>query len=90
MKVLHARKREVTEHEVERQRLAYRQLAEKLPDGVVVDASRQADEVAAEVVDLVLDRLVRRTASRFRLDERAQTTPSVGAGTAPAGSSPDS
>ncbi len=52
--VLQARKREVPAAESERQRTAYRELAEHLPNGVVVDAAQELLPAAMEAEAAVL------------------------------------
>ena len=51
--------------EAARQRAAYLALARKLPNAVVLDGSRGAEDVADEAARLVLDRLGERTADRM-------------------------
>lgn len=53
--VLRERKREVTFAEVVRQRDAYRELASRLPNAVLIDAARSLDEVVAEVETRIRD-----------------------------------
>lgn len=52
--VLRSRKREVADAELVRQRRAYRDLAERLPNAVLVDASRPLDEVVEDVKARIL------------------------------------
>jgi thymidylate kinase len=59
------RKQEVAAAETERQRGAYLAYVRALANGRVVDASRPLDEVAADVVRLVVDLLARRAAARL-------------------------
>ncbi|HVP50334.1 MAG TPA: hypothetical protein VMT56_03840 [Candidatus Bathyarchaeia archaeon] len=63
--VLHGRKREVPASEVERQRQEYRQLAEELPNVVLVDAARPLAEVVDDVVEQVIERRLRMARERF-------------------------
>lgn len=65
--IVRARKVELEEAEIERQRDAYRRLAATLPHGYVIDASAPAQTVADEIAETVLAVLSRRTASRLRL-----------------------
>jgi thymidylate kinase len=58
--VLHARKGEKTVELLERQREAYRALLPRLRRAVVVDASREVDEVRREVVSIIWQEYVRR------------------------------
>ncbi|MGC6582152.1 MAG: dTMP kinase [Akkermansiaceae bacterium] len=60
-----ARKAEVEKPELERQLVAYRELAESLGDrAVVVDVAQSAEEVVAEVTGVVKERFRERTALR--------------------------
>jgi len=52
--VLRSRKLEVTVEETSRQRHGYRALAARLPEAVVVDASRKLDDVVGEIRAIVL------------------------------------
>jgi thymidylate kinase len=63
--VIHARKREVSAAEVQRQREAYRQLVEARSDGAIVEAARPIASVVASVVDRVLERMAERVARRL-------------------------
>ena len=65
--VLQARKAEVPLAESERQREAYRALAERTRGAVVVDAARPLSDVADAVETAVLSRLADRTARRLGL-----------------------
>ena len=65
--VLQSRKQEVPFEETARQRRAYLTLVHGLRTGHVVDATRTADEVAAEVSDIVLRHLSTRVARRLAL-----------------------
>jgi thymidylate kinase len=71
--VLQARKQEVSFVETARQRLAYRELVERLPNGRVVDADRPPAEIADDVAAIVLEFLAERV--RARLD--VEGTPST-------------
>jgi thymidylate kinase len=62
--VLQARKQEVPPAETERQCAAYRELVRNLPNGIVIDATRSAAEVGAEIQRRVLDFLAQRAESR--------------------------
>ena len=55
--VLRARKQEVSGAETERQRSAYRFFVESLPNGHVIDASRQIEDVAGQIHDIVMRHL---------------------------------
>lgn len=69
--VARARKQEVTAREAERQRVAYRALAEEL-GAQVVDASQPLQVVARVVADRILDSLAARITRRFRDAATAQ------------------
>jgi thymidylate kinase len=58
--VLQSRKKEVTFEECARQRAAYLALAKTLPQAVVVDACKPADEVAQDVLQAALNHLGKR------------------------------
>jgi thymidylate kinase len=64
--VLHARKQEVSLGETARQREAYLELVEKLPNGHVVDASKPVHEVVADAERIILDHVAARTARRLK------------------------
>ena len=55
--VAYARKQENTVEELDRERAVYRRLAARLPNAASVDAARAADEVRADVTQLVWRRL---------------------------------
>ncbi len=61
VEVLHSRKKEVPAGEAERQRTRYRALAHSRPGGVVLDASRSTEDVAAQIVQLLLHDVARRS-----------------------------
>lgn len=61
---LRARKQEVSLQETLRQREAYRQLAARLPNGVVIDAAQPPDKVAADAVKAILNQMVVRARRR--------------------------
>jgi serine acetyltransferase/thymidylate kinase len=63
--VLQARKSEVTAEESERQREEYLHFIRTRREAVVVDASRELNEVAADVARAVLDFLSRRLETRY-------------------------
>ncbi|MEW6447670.1 MAG: thymidylate kinase-like protein [Bacillota bacterium] len=65
--VLQRRKQEVSFEETARQREAYLELVQNLPNGYVVDASKPLDEVIAEVQRIILNYMAERTARRLRL-----------------------
>ena len=79
--IIQARKREVSTEETARQRAAFLELLRGRRNAHVVDASRQLDDVAADVQRLVLDHLARRTARRlgveptFRRSDRPSPSP---------------
>jgi thymidylate kinase len=64
--ILQARKQEVSLEECKRQREAYRALAQKLPNGHVIDASQPLDDVVRDVQSIVLNYMAERTAKRMR------------------------
>lgn len=64
--VLYARKQEATFADVSRQREAYLNVVEGLPNGHVVDSSKPLDEVISETEQIILDHLAERAARRFR------------------------
>lgn len=64
------RKREAPFEEIVRQRNAYRALMKDLANGVILDASRPIETVAADVTRAVLEHLAARTAKRLNLDLR--------------------
>jgi serine acetyltransferase/thymidylate kinase len=63
--VLQSRKQEVSAEESEEQRRAYLALAARLDDAVVIDASRNLEEVAADVDQAVIAWLERRVERRY-------------------------
>lgn len=65
--VLFQRKQEVTREEVARQHAAYRALVSGLPNGRVVDASRELPQVVDAVERLILAHLVERGSGAGRL-----------------------
>ncbi len=62
---LQARKREVPAEETARQREAYRDLAARLDNAVVIDADRPPERVAADAARAVVDHLAARLTRRF-------------------------
>jgi thymidylate kinase len=58
--VLYQRKGEKSAALLEKQRLAYRALLARLPRTVIVDASRDAEQVRLEVIRLIWDEYARR------------------------------
>jgi thymidylate kinase len=64
--ILQARKKEVSLEECARQREAYRALAEKLPNGHVIDASQPLEDVVRDVQSIVLNYMAERTAKRMK------------------------
>lgn len=65
VEVLQSRKAEVTPAESERQRLAYRELAERDTPSIVVDAGATLYDVVRQVEGAVLDLMAERTARRL-------------------------
>lgn len=63
--ILQARKKEVSFEECTRQREAYRMLAERLPNGHVVDSSQPLEDVVKDVQKVILEYMADRTAKRF-------------------------
>jgi hypothetical protein len=63
--VLYERKGEKTAALLERQRRAYRGLLSRLPRAVIVDASREAEEVRPEVTAIIWQEYVRRWSGRY-------------------------
>jgi hypothetical protein len=72
--VLRARKQEVSLPETERQRRAYLELVQMLPNGHIVDAAQPLDEVVAAVGAVVLGFLTSRIVRRLGDDEQARAT----------------
>ncbi len=68
--VLHARKQEVPLGETARQREAYLEIVQSLPNGYVVDASKPIPEVVADAEKIILDHLAARTARNLKLKGR--------------------
>ena len=60
--ILQRRKQEVPLAETERQRLAYRQLVQQLPNGRIMDASQPPDKVGADLNRAILDFMSQRAA----------------------------
>jgi thymidylate kinase len=65
--VIQDRKQEVSSEETARQREAYLQLVEKMPNGHVVDASKPLSDVITEVEGIVLDYMAASTARRLSI-----------------------
>jgi thymidylate kinase len=63
--VIQARKQELPFEETARQREAYLEVVEGLPNAHVVDASQSLDEVVDESERIILDYMARRTAQRL-------------------------
>ena len=63
--VIQARKQELPFEETARQREAYLEVVEGLPNAHVVDASQSLDEVVDEAERIILDYMARRTARRL-------------------------
>jgi thymidylate kinase len=66
--VVRARKQEVSQEEIARQRDAYRALVAALPNGHVVDAARPLERVIADAGDIVLNHLAARAARQLCLE----------------------
>lgn len=62
---IQARKRDLPHAETLRQRAAYLELAARMPNAHVVDASLPLPEVVHQVGEVILDHVARRTASRI-------------------------
>lgn len=69
--VAQSRKQEVSADETARQRHAYRQLVQGLPNGRLVDASAPLDQVVAEVEQIVRNWLSRRVESQLSREDRS-------------------
>jgi thymidylate kinase len=65
--VLQARKQEVPFAESARQRDVYRALAGEFRNAVVIDAARPLEDVTADILAHIVDRMAQRTAQRLRL-----------------------
>ena len=65
--VVQARKREVAFEETVRQRDAYRQLVNAMPNGHVIDATQPVRDVVAAVERVILGSMAKRTARRLDL-----------------------
>lgn len=68
--VLWRRKREVSLDEVERQRIAYLNVAHTLPRAIVINGAQPIADVAHDVAEAILDHFARRTARRLGLGVR--------------------
>jgi thymidylate kinase len=68
--IFHARKQEVPIEETMRQQAAYRALVSRLPTGHVVDGAQEPAKVAADVVEIVVETMARRTGKRLGLGSR--------------------
>jgi thymidylate kinase len=66
--VIQARKQELPFEETARQREAYLEVVEGLPNAHVVDASQSLDEVVDEAERIILNYMARRTAQRLGLE----------------------
>jgi hypothetical protein len=66
--VIQARKQELPFEETAKQREAYLEVVEGLPNAHVVDASQSLDEVVDEAERIILDYMARRTAQRLGLE----------------------
>jgi thymidylate kinase len=76
--VLRARKQEVSFPETERQRHAYRELVQTLPNGYIVDAAQPLDDVVAAVATVVLGFLTSRIVRRLGEPEAARVAGQAG------------
>ena len=65
--VIQARKQEVSFEETARQREAYLQVVQDMPNGHVVDASKPLSDVITEVEGIALDYMATRTARRLNI-----------------------
>ena len=63
--VLQARKQEVPLPETERQRRAYRELVQALPNGRLVDATQPPEKVGADINRAILEFMAQRTVKRW-------------------------
>jgi thymidylate kinase len=68
--VLQSRKQEVSLEETARQRTAYLELVQGLPNGYVVDASKPLEQVVADVENIILNFMTERTVWRLGLNEK--------------------
>lgn len=62
--IVQQRKPEVTCEESQRQRLAYRQMFQSMPNAFIVDAARPLDEVAQQMKALILEAMANRAQDR--------------------------
>jgi thymidylate kinase len=69
--VLQRRKQEVPAAETERQRQAYRQVIQNLPNGVIIDAAQPVEKVADDMRKAILDFMAARTNQRNRHSDPA-------------------
>ena len=65
--VLWSRKQEVPFEEVVRQQKTYRELAERLPSAVIIDASQPLPDVILETAEAIIAHFAQRTAARLGL-----------------------
>ena len=68
--VIQARKKEVTIEETQRQRDAYRTMAESLPFAHIIDNARPLREVVDEIEGIITELLAKRAAAQLRLEGR--------------------
>jgi thymidylate kinase len=66
--VLQSRKQEVPAAETERQRLAYRNMAQSLPNGRIINAAQPVEKVAFDLQEVILDYMAQRTQRRTTRD----------------------
>lgn len=71
--VLRMRKQELPVPEIERQRLAYRALIERLPNSCAIDASQSFDKVVVQVESKIVEYLEKRLAARLRVTSWIRT-----------------
>ena len=64
--ILQARKKEVSFEECARQRNAYRDLVEQLPNGHMIDASQPLEKVVHDVQSIVMNFMAGRTAKKMK------------------------
>jgi thymidylate kinase len=69
--VLQARKQEVPFVESMRQREAYREIVERMPNGHIVDAAQPLNKVVADTNNIIIDFLAARTARRLGLEPQS-------------------
>lgn len=73
--IMQARKQELTYEETSRQRVAYTSLVKGLSNGVILDASKPARQVARDLCELIIAHLVDRIAQRSQQDDNGTFMP---------------